>query len=70
LIALGRPAAHHLLATTEPVGRLRGRILQRPQGGPPVLVTYHPAYLLYEPQRKADCWADIQVAMRFLGLLK
>ncbi|MCP4093942.1 MAG: uracil-DNA glycosylase [Planctomycetes bacterium] len=68
IIALGRPAAHYLLDTTEAVGSLRGKILKRPQGGPPILVTYHPAFLLYEPARKADCWADIQVAMRFLGL--
>jgi DNA polymerase len=68
IIALGRPAAHFLLDTTEAVGSLRGKILKNPQGGPPILVTYHPAFLLYEPARKSDCWADIQVAMRFLGL--
>lgn len=70
IIALGGPAAHYLLDSNEAVGSLRGKILKRPQGGPPILVTYHPAFLLYEPQRKADCWADIQVAMRFLGLAR
>jgi uracil-DNA glycosylase family 4 len=70
IIALGRPAAQYLLQSNEAVGSLRGKILKRPQGGPPILVTYHPAFLLYEPERKADCWADIQVAMRFLGLTR
>ena len=70
LIALGRPAAHHLLQTAAPISELRGKILKRPQDGLPILVTDHPALLLYEPARKADCWADIQVAMRFLGLTK
>ena len=68
IIALGGPAAHYLLNSNDAVASLRGKILERPQGGPPILVTYHPAFLLYEPQRKADCWADIQVAMRFLGI--
>jgi DNA polymerase len=68
VVALGRPAAHYLLQTAAPISELRGKIFKRPQDGLPVLVTYHPAFLLYEPARKADCWADIQVAMRFLGL--
>lgn len=70
VIALGRPAAHFLLQTAAPISQLRGKILERPQDGLPILVTDHPAFLLYEPARKADCWADIQVAMRFLGLSK
>ncbi len=68
IIALGRPAAHHLLQTTAPIGQLRGKMHKRPHDGRNVLVTYHPAFLLYEPSRKAECWADIKVAMRFLGL--
>lgn len=68
ILALGRHAAHHLLATEAPLSRLRGRVLPRPQGGPPVLVTFHPAYLLRNPEAKRDCWADVQVALEFLGL--
>ena len=68
LIALGRHAAHHLLQTDASLGRLRGRLHQRPQGGPPVLVTYHPAYLLRNPEAKRACWDDIQLGMRHLGL--
>lgn len=70
ILALGRVAAQALLATEAPLGRLRGQLHTRPQGGPPVLVTYHPAYLLRRPEEKAACWADIQLAMGHLGLAK
>ncbi len=68
ILALGRHAAHHLLGTDLSLQRLRGRLQTRPQGGPPVLVTFHPAYLLRNPGAKKDCWQDIQVGMGFLGL--
>lgn len=68
LIALGRFAAQHLLQTDLSLGKLRGRLHQRPQGGPPVLVTYHPAYLLRNPTEKRACWEDIQLGMRHLGM--
>jgi DNA polymerase len=68
ILALGRHAAHYLLGTELALQRLRGRIQTRPQGGPPVLVTYHPAYLLRNPDAKKDCWQDIQIGMGFLGL--
>jgi uracil-DNA glycosylase len=67
LIALGRHAANHLLGTDQSLGSLRGRLHQRAVG-PPILVTYHPAYLLRTPAAKADCWSDIQLAMQHLGL--
>jgi len=70
ILALGRIAAQALLSSEAPLGRLRGQFHARPQGGPPVLVTYHPAYLLRRPEEKAACWADIQLAMRHLGLTK
>jgi len=70
ILALGRIAAQSLLATEAPLGKLRGKILPRPQGGPPVLATFHPAYLLRRPEEKAACWSDIQVAMAHLGLSK
>jgi uracil-DNA glycosylase len=67
LIALGRHAANHLLGTEQSLASLRGRLHDQP-GRPPVLVTYHPAYLLRTPAAKADCWNDIQLAMQHLGL--
>lgn len=68
IVALGRHAAVQLLRTQAPLNQLRGRLHPRPFGGPPVLVTFHPAYLLRNPSAKADCWRDIQVAMGYLGL--
>jgi len=66
LILLGLHAAQHVLGTTDSIGRLRGRVHERE--GRRIVVTYHPAYLLRSPGRKKDCWADIQLAMRELGL--
>ncbi|MBC7699049.1 uracil-DNA glycosylase [Aquabacterium sp.] len=57
IIAMGRFAAQSLLKTSEPIGRLRGRLhdLQ----GTPVIVTYHPAYLLRNPVDKGLVWDDL-----------
>ncbi len=68
LVALGRHAAWHLLDTRAPMGRLRGRLHRRPEGGPPVVVTWHPAYLLRNPAAKAETWEDIQRVLAFLDL--
>ncbi len=66
LVALGRPAANFLLRSTAALGALRGK--RHDYDGIPVIVTYHPAYLLRNPAAKGAAWADIQDAMRFLGL--
>ncbi|WP_019593660.1 uracil-DNA glycosylase family protein [Thioalkalivibrio sp. ALM2T] len=65
IVALGRVAAHALLATDEPLGRLRGTE-QRYQGVP-LIVTYHPAYLLRTPGDKARAWQDLQRARTCLS---
>ncbi|MCG5535850.1 uracil-DNA glycosylase [Ectothiorhodospira mobilis] len=62
LVALGRVAAQNLLDTAEPLGRLRGRILD--YRGTPLVVTYHPAYLLRKPQDKRKAWDDLCLARR------
>lgn len=67
VIALGRHAANHLLGRDESLGRLRGQLHAHALGFP-VLATYHPAYLLRSPAAKADCWQDIQLGMRHLGM--
>ena len=67
VIALGRHAANHLLGRDESLGRLRGQLHAHALGFP-VLATYHPAYLLRTPAAKADCWQDIQLGMRHLGM--
>jgi DNA polymerase len=66
IISLGRVSAHHLLKTDTPVGRLRGRILAFGEQQIPLLVTYHPAYLLRSPEQKSNVWADLQLALKTL----
>ena len=58
LCALGRIAAQNLLATTTPLGKLRGKWHEFE--GIPLLVTYHPAALLRFPEYKKETWADMQ----------
>ena len=56
-------------ATTDGIGRLRGRFhdfyIDGPLGGDPtpLMPTYHPAFLLRRPEFKRECWQDIQLAM-------
>jgi DNA polymerase len=61
IIAMGRFAVQSVLQTNEPIGKLRGQV-HRYQGVP-VIVTYHPAYLLRTPSDKAKAWADLCLAM-------
>ncbi|TAJ21757.1 MAG: uracil-DNA glycosylase [Planctomycetota bacterium] len=69
-IALGKHAAHFLLRSDAGMSQLRGRVHRRPgaRGELKVVVTYHPAFLLRTPSAKKDCWQDIQLAMREIGL--
>lgn len=66
MLAVGRVAAQRLLGVDTPVGRLRGQV-HRHSSGVPVVVTYHPAYLLRAPLEKRKAWADLQLAMRALS---
>jgi uracil-DNA glycosylase len=59
LVALGRVAAQNLLASSAPIGRLRGR--WHDFEGVPLRVTYHPAALLRDPSLKRPTWEDMQV---------
>jgi DNA polymerase len=61
ILAMGRFAVQSLLRSDEPVGRLRGRV-HRYQGVP-LIVTYHPAYLLRNPEDKARAWDDLCLAV-------
>ena len=65
IIAMGRFAVQSLLKTTDPIGRLRGRVHH--YQGVPVIVTYHPAYLLRTPADKGKAWSDLCLAMDTLG---
>ncbi len=66
ILAVGRVSAHNLLGTEEAVGRLRGRAHRFDPGNIPLIVTYHPAYLLRRPQDKAKAWQDLQAVYRLL----
>ena len=59
ILAVGRIAAQWLLQSDAPIGRLRGRAFQHDESGVPLIVTYHPAYLLRSPLAKAAAWTDL-----------
>lgn len=60
ILAVGRIAAQLLLATDAPVGRMRGSVHRL--GDTPLVVTYHPAYLLRSPSQKRKSWDDLCLA--------
>ncbi|HEX4300371.1 MAG TPA: uracil-DNA glycosylase [Gammaproteobacteria bacterium] len=62
ILAVGRIAAQNLLHTDTTIGRLRGTVHKL--GELPVVVTYHPAYLLRSPGEKRKAWDDLKLAMR------
>ena len=62
ILAVGKIAAQNLLDTDDPVGRMRGR--QHDLNGIPLVVTYHPAYLLRSPSQKHKSWSDLCLAAR------
>ena len=62
ILAVGRVAAQNLLGSDDPVGRMRGRPHQL--DGIPLVVTYHPAYLLRSPSQKNKAWHDLCLATR------
>ncbi len=66
IVALGATAATYLLGQRQPLAGLRGRM--HSVRGARLIVTYHPAYLLRDPRQKKEAWADLQIAMRELGL--
>jgi uracil-DNA glycosylase family 4 len=66
ILSVGRISAHNLLKTDEAVGRLRGRVHYFGERRIPLVVTYHPAYLLRSPEQKARAWDDLQLAWRTL----
>ena len=62
ILAVGRIAAQNLLQTDTPIGRMRGKVYSYGTRQIPVVVTYHPAYLLRSPGEKRKAWADLQFA--------
>jgi DNA polymerase len=66
ILAVGRVSAQNLLATKSNIGALRGRRFCYEQTRIPVVVTYHPAYLLRNPADKRKAWDDLCLARSIL----
>jgi DNA polymerase len=63
IVSLGSVATQTLLNTNRPISRLRGRFHEL-DGGIRLLPTYHPAYLLRNPEKKRDVWEDMKLLMQ------
>jgi DNA polymerase len=66
ILSVGRISAQNLLKTDTPIGHLRGRLHYFGEARIPVVVTYHPAYLLRSPEQKAKAWQDLQMVLKVL----
>lgn len=73
IVALGRPAANQLLGTDAPISALRGRFHDYARAADGVslkiMPTFHPAYLLRDPDKKRAAWADLKLVMAELARL-
>ena len=67
IIAMGRFAAQTLLASDATIASMRGRVFR--YEGVPLIVTYHPAYLLRTLPDKAKAWADLVFARKTMQSL-
>lgn len=67
ILVVGRIAAQTLLDTDAPLSRLRGQVHRLPGSDIPVIVTYHPAYLLRTPKDKRKAWDDLKLACRVMA---
>jgi uracil-DNA glycosylase family 4 len=67
ILAMGRFAVQSILRSSEPIGKLRGKVHE--YQGVPVVVTYHPAYLLRNPADKALAWDDLCLARELMARL-
>jgi DNA polymerase len=66
IVALGQTAVTYLTGEKRALSAWRGTV--HPLRGTKLIVTYHPAFLLRDPNQKKHAWADLQIAMRELGL--
>lgn len=66
IVAVGRIAAQNLLQVTTSLGRLRGNVHTYAATETPLLVSYHPAYLLRAPKEKAKALKDLWLIKKFL----
>ena len=66
ILALGNASAHRLLKSKSTMNRLRGQLHYVDGINAPILVSYHPTYLLAAPNEKRKAWEDLQLAMKEL----
>jgi uracil-DNA glycosylase len=64
ILAVGRIAAQNLMRVDTPIGKMRGQKYTYQDTGIPVVITYHPAYLLRSPLEKRKAWGDLQYAKK------
>jgi DNA polymerase len=69
ILSVGRISAHNLLKTQIQIGKLRGKVHQYGEKRIPLIVTYHPAYLLRSLSQKAEAWKDLQMVLKLLQQL-
>ena len=67
ILTIGRIAAQNLLDTQTPIGKMRGKDYTYSEAEIPVIVSYHPAYLLRSPGAKAEAWKDLKRVLNFLN---
>jgi DNA polymerase len=65
ILCVGRIAAQRLLGREDPLARMRGQVHEF--GGVPVVVSYHPAYLLRSPTEKRKAWTDLKLVLGVLA---
>jgi DNA polymerase len=68
ILALGKAAAQRLLKSKATMNRLRGQLHYADGVTAPILVSYHPTYLLAAPNEKRKAWEDLQMAMKHLAV--
>lgn len=67
ILALGRVAAHHLLQTNASMASMRGKKYSYGESAVPLIVTFHPAYLLRSPLEKRKAWQDLSLVNQLLN---
>jgi DNA polymerase len=70
IVAVGRISAQNLLATETPIAKLRGKVHTVGERQWPVIVTYHPAYLLRSPSEKRKAWQDLVHARQLVARIE
>jgi len=66
IILLGKVAANRMLGTDESMSELRQVIFNHQPSNTPMIVFYHPAYLLRSPLQKKQMWADIKFTLQYI----